>query len=65
MGRPTGLFTPRLGVTDRVPMQAAIDETVAHLGGIDVLTNNAGFGLLGRSKARLLRIYGVRSTRTS
>lgn len=45
--RPAGLFTPRLDVTDRVSMQAAIDETIAKFGGIDVLINNAGFGLLG------------------
>jgi len=44
---PAGLFTPRLDVTDRVSMQAAIDGTVAKFGGIDVLINNAGFGLLG------------------
>ena len=44
---PAGLFTPRLDVTDRVSMQAAIDETVTKFGGIDVLINNAGFGLLG------------------
>jgi NAD(P)-dependent dehydrogenase (short-subunit alcohol dehydrogenase family) len=44
---PAGLFTPRLDVTDRVSMQAAIDETVAKFGGIDVLINNAGFALMG------------------
>jgi NADP-dependent 3-hydroxy acid dehydrogenase YdfG len=44
---PVGLFTRRLDVTDRVSMQAAIDETVDKFGGIDVLINNAGFGLLG------------------
>jgi NAD(P)-dependent dehydrogenase (short-subunit alcohol dehydrogenase family) len=44
---PAGLFTPRLDVTDRVSMQTAIDATVAKFGGIDVLINNAGFGLLG------------------
>jgi NAD(P)-dependent dehydrogenase (short-subunit alcohol dehydrogenase family) len=44
---PASLFTPRLDVTDRASMQAGIDETVAKFGGIDVLINNAGFGLLG------------------
>lgn len=44
---PAGLFTPRLDVTDRTSMQAAVDKTVARFGGIDVLVNNAGFGLMG------------------
>jgi NADP-dependent 3-hydroxy acid dehydrogenase YdfG len=42
-----GLFAPRLDVTDRASMQSAIDETVSKFGGIDVLVNNAGFGLMG------------------
>lgn len=45
--RPAGLLTPRLDVTDRASMQAAIDETVDKFGGIDVLINNAGFALMG------------------
>lgn len=44
---PAGLFAPRLDVTDGVSMRAAIDETVARFGGIDVLINNAGFALKG------------------
>jgi NAD(P)-dependent dehydrogenase (short-subunit alcohol dehydrogenase family) len=44
---PAGLFAPRLDVTDRASMQSAINETVSRFGGIDVLVNNAGFGLLG------------------
>jgi len=42
-----GLFTPRLDVTDRASMKAAIDQTIRKFGGIDVLVNNAGFALLG------------------
>lgn len=44
---PAGLFTPQLDVTNRASMQAAINETVVKFGGIDVLVNNAGFGLIG------------------
>jgi NAD(P)-dependent dehydrogenase (short-subunit alcohol dehydrogenase family) len=44
---PAGLFAPRLDVTDRASMQSAIDETASRFGGIDVLVNNAGFGLMG------------------
>ena len=44
---PAGLLTPRLDVTNRVSMQAAVDETAAKSGGIDVLINNAGFALMG------------------
>jgi len=42
-----GLFTPKLDVTDRASMKAAIDQTLQRFGGIDVLVNNAGFALLG------------------
>jgi NAD(P)-dependent dehydrogenase (short-subunit alcohol dehydrogenase family) len=44
---PAGLFAPKLDVTNRASMQSAIDETVGRFGGIDVLVNNAGFGLMG------------------
>jgi len=45
--RPAGLFAPRLDVTDRESMQAAIDQTITRFGAIDVLVNNAGFALMG------------------
>jgi NAD(P)-dependent dehydrogenase (short-subunit alcohol dehydrogenase family) len=45
--KPAGLFTPKLDVTDRASMEAAIAQTIQKFGGIDVLVNNAGFALLG------------------
>jgi NADP-dependent 3-hydroxy acid dehydrogenase YdfG len=45
--KAAGLFTPKLDVTDRASMEAAIDQTIQKFGGIDVLVNNAGFALLG------------------
>src|SRR6202167_6838056 len=53
---PAGLFTPRLDVTDRVSMQAGIDETVAKFGGIEALINNGGFGLLGPPEGDLSEV---------
>jgi NAD(P)-dependent dehydrogenase (short-subunit alcohol dehydrogenase family) len=37
----------RLDVTDRSRIEPAIDEALAAMGGIDVLVNNAGYGLVG------------------
>jgi NADP-dependent 3-hydroxy acid dehydrogenase YdfG len=44
--RASDLFMPKLDVTDRGNMTAAINQTIKKFGRIDVLVNNAGFALL-------------------
>ena len=46
MNQP-GIHGLRLDVTDPQSIAAAVDETIARLGAIDVVVNNAGYGLVG------------------
>lgn len=47
-GVPTGGLLPlEVTLTDEGSVRAAVDETVARFGGIDVVVNNAGYGYLG------------------
>lgn len=43
----SGVNTMALDVTDEASMVAAVDEAIASSGSIDVLINNAGYGLYG------------------
>jgi NADP-dependent 3-hydroxy acid dehydrogenase YdfG len=44
---PHSLITPKVDVNEAGQIRAAVDETVVKWGGIDVLANNAGYGLGG------------------
>ncbi|WP_229208656.1 SDR family NAD(P)-dependent oxidoreductase [Dyadobacter luticola] len=45
------LLTLELDVTSQQQIQAAISDTIAKFGRIDVLVNNAGFGVTGATEA--------------
>lgn len=48
---PKQLLTIQLDVTDYDKVHLAVSQTVSHFGQIDVLVNNAGFGITGAAEA--------------
>src|SRR5687768_6783441 len=48
---PGQVFPIRLDVTDQAQVHQAVADAVAHFGKIDVVVNNAGFGITGATEA--------------
>ena len=48
---PGQLFPVQLDVTNKAQIIAAVESTIAYFGRIDVLVNNAGFGIIGAAEA--------------
>jgi len=48
---PDSIYPLRLDVTNKAQIIAAVEDTIRKFGRIDVLVNNAGFGIMGAAEA--------------
>jgi len=48
---PDQLYAVKLDVTNKEQIVSAVESTIQHFGRIDVLVNNAGFGIIGAAEA--------------